>query len=58
MIECGIYKAGERETEFLCFPQKFLKKFMKKAKKGLDIHGCVYYYIGARVWDNHALVLR
>ena len=28
---------------FLCYVQKFLKKFMKKSKKRLDIHGCVYY---------------
>jgi len=39
---------------FLCYVQKFFKKFMKKAKKGLDIHGSVYYNRGARQGDNSA----
>lgn len=34
---------------FLRFSQSFLKKFMKNHKKGLDIHGRVYYNMGARV---------
>lgn len=36
---------------FLRFSQSFLKKFMKNHKKGLDIHGRVYYNIGARVGE-------
>lgn len=30
------------------------KKIMKNNEKTLDIHGSVYYYIGARVWENSA----
>ena len=34
---------GEKQKN-LRLEQKRAKKFMKKHKKGLDIHGCVYYH--------------
>ena len=43
-----------RGSVFLCYVQKFLKIFVKKAKLGLDIRGLVYYNMGARVRDRTA----